>query len=149
MKAVVQRVSKAVVRVEGKPVGAIERGLLVLLGVGKHDTSEDIERLFDKIAVLRIFPNDEGKFDRSLMDIQGELLVVSQFTLFGDCRKGRRPAFDAAARPDQAEALYQEAIEYCRAKGIPTQSGRFAAMMEVDFINDGPVTLILDTKDST
>jgi D-aminoacyl-tRNA deacylase len=147
MKAVVQRVSKAEVRVEGKPVGAIGRGLLVFLGVGKEDDPDDIQRLFDKIPALRIFPNDNGKFDRSLVDIQGELLIVSQFTLFGDCRKGRRPAFDAAAPPALAETLYLQAIEYCRAKGIPTQSGQFAAMMEVDFINDGPVTLLLDTKD--
>ena len=146
MKAVLQRVSQAEVRVDGITTGKIARGFLLLLGIAKGDTETDLEWMVDKICHLRVFPNEEGKFDRSLLDIQGQILVVSQFTLFGDCRKGRRPGFEAAALPHDAEILYEKAIGLFEQRGIYTQSGRFAAMMEVDLINDGPVTLILDTS---
>jgi len=149
VKAVIQRVSRAEVRVDGEIVGKIGRGYVVLLGIAKGDTENDIQWLVDKICNLRVFPNDEGKFDRSLLDIQGEVLVVSQFTLFGDCRKGRRPGFDAAAPPQLAQELYQKTVEAFVRAGIPTQTGRFAAMMEVDLVNDGPVTLILDTPNAS
>lgn len=145
MKAVLQRVSRAEVRVDGETVGKIGRGFVVLLGVAKGDTENEIQWLVDKICNLRVFPNEEGKFDRSLLDIQGQTLIVSQFTLFGDCRKGRRPGFDAAAPPPLANELYEKVIQTFQQKGVYTQSGRFAAMMEVDLINDGPVTLIVDT----
>lgn len=146
MKAVIQRVAHCSVRVDNQPVGEIGLGILVLLGVGQEDSSEDIPKLFDKIVNLRIFPNDEGKFDRSLLDVGGQILIVSQFTLFGDCRKGRRPNFSAASPPNQAEKLYLESIHYCQNLGIATQSGQFGAMMQVELTNDGPVTLILDTE---
>ena len=145
MKAVIQRVSKAEVRIDGQTVGKIGRGYVILLGVAKGDGEKDMEWIVDKICKLRVFPNDEGKFDRSLLDVQGQVLVVSQFTLFGDCRKGRRPGFDAAAPPTLAEELYLKTIEAFKQKGVHTESGRFAAMMDVDLINDGPVTLILDS----
>ena len=145
MRAVIQRVSRAEVRVNGKITGSIGRGLLILLAVSKEDTDVQLRWMLDKIRGLRIFPNDEGKFDRSLENIQGEALIVSQFTLYGDCRKGRRPGFDASAPPEIAEPLYDRAIEYMRSKGIKTESGVFGAMMEVELVNDGPVTLILDS----
>lgn len=146
MKAVIQRVSRAEVRVSGHVTGKIEKGLLVLLAVAKGDEEKDLEWLIDKITTLRIFPNEEGKFDRSLIDIQGSILWVSQFTLLGDCRKGRRPGFDQSAPPDQARILYEKAIEITTTKKITTQSGQFGAIMEVDFINDGPVTFIVDSQ---
>ncbi len=145
MRAVIQRVSRAEVRVEGKCVGKIERGLLVLLAVSKEDTDDDLTWLMDKIRKLRIFPDEQGKFDQSVEDINGQILVVSQFTLYGDCRKGRRPGFDASARPEKAEPMYEKAVEYLRSKGIHTEGGVFGAMMEVELVNDGPVTLIIDS----
>lgn len=146
MKAVLQRVSRAEVRVDGKVTGQIGRGFLVLLGVSVGDTDTDMNWIVEKIIHLRIFPNDAGKFDRSLLDINGQVLVVSQFTLFGDCRKGRRPGFTEAALPEIAEPLFQKAVTAFQAKGIHTQAGIFGAMMEVELINDGPVTLILDSR---
>ncbi|MBI1387704.1 MAG: D-tyrosyl-tRNA(Tyr) deacylase [bacterium] len=147
MKAIIQRVKRAEVRVEDSTTGAISQGLLVLLGVAPDDTEADMRWLIDKIVNLRIFANDEGKFDRSLLDVGGAILIVSQFTLFGDYRKGRRPNFDGAAPPALAENLYEQALRYCRELNISTQSGLFGAMMDVELINDGPVTLTLDSKD--
>lgn len=146
MKAVVQRVSEAKVSVDGETVGAIGPGLLILLGVGREDTSKDGEYLANKITGLRIFEDDEGKMNRSLIDMGGEALVVSQFTLWGDCRKGRRPSFGEAAPPEIAEKLYMEFVDQVSALGVPTATGRFRAMMMVSLVNDGPVTLIVESK---
>ena len=144
MRAVVQRVKQSSVVVEGEKIAQIGVGVLVLLGVGKDDTEETAEWLADKIANLRIFEDDEGKLNRSLLDIGGEMLVVSQFTLYGDCRKGRRPSFVDAAAPDKATGLYRCFARRARALGVAVQTGRFRAMMEVSLINHGPVTLILE-----
>ncbi len=149
MRAVVQRVSRASVHVDQTVTGKIGQGLLVLLAVEKNDTEKDLHWLLDKLSVLRIFSNEDGKFDLSLEDIQGSILLVSQFTLYGDCRKGRRPNFDRSAPPDLAEELYNKGIEYLRAKGIPTETGQFGAMMDVELVNDGPVTLIIDSPNSS
>jgi D-tyrosyl-tRNA(Tyr) deacylase len=146
MRIVLQRVSRARVVVDGDVVGAIECGLLVLLGVAVPDTVEDARRLADKMVALRIFPDDEGKMNRSVADVGGAALVVSQFTLYGDCRKGRRPSFIEAAPPDAAVPLYETFVDAVRAHGIPTATGRFGAMMQVELVNDGPVTLILDSQ---
>jgi D-tyrosyl-tRNA(Tyr) deacylase len=146
MRAVVQRVSHARVLVDGEVTGEIGRGLLVLLGVGRSDTEEEARWLAEKIAGLRIFEDDEGKMNRGLSDIDGGMLIVSQFTLYGDCRKGRRPSFIDAAPPDLAIPLYEAFITAVKALGIPTAAGRFAAMMQVELVNDGPVTLIVDSK---
>ena len=147
MKAVIQRVSQAGVTVDGKEVSRIGTGLMVLLGVGHEDTQKDADFLVDKIINLRIFEDDRGKMNISLKDVGGELLVVSQFTLMGDCRKGRRPSFINAARPDAASRLYDYFIEKAKEKGVSTQGGVFQAMMDVDLVNQGPVTLLLDTKE--
>ncbi len=146
MRAVVQRVKKSRVTVEGKITGEINKGLMVLLGVGQEDSSQDIDYLAEKIINLRIFEDNNGKMNLSLLDVGGELLVVSQFTLYGDCRKGRRPGYDKAARPDMAKELYGSFIEKCRSYGVNTQTGIFQAEMLVDISNDGPVTLLLDSK---
>lgn len=146
MKAVLQRVSRASVSVDGNIVGKIGTGLLILLGVAKDDSHDDIQWLIDKICNLRIFTNQDGKFDLSLLDVKGELLIVSQFTLFADCRKGRRPNFDAAAPPQKAQHLYEQCVEYSRSKGIKTETGQFAAMMDVELVNDGPVTIQIDSQ---
>lgn len=146
MRAVLQRVREAWVRVEGEEVGRIGPGLLVLLGVGRHDGPQDVAYMAKKIPSLRIFEDTEGRFNRSLLDVGGELLVVSQFTLYGDCRKGRRPSFTEAADPQTAQRLYQEVIEALKADGLRVQSGRFQARMEVGLVNDGPVTLLLDSR---
>ncbi len=145
MRAVLQRVSRARVTVNGQTTGAIGRGFLVLLGVGKGDTEADADYLADKTAGLRVFPDAEDKMNRSLADVGGEALVVSQFTLYGDCRKGRRPSFDQAAPPELARALYERYVEALRGRGIPVQTGVFQAMMQVELVNDGPVTLLLDS----
>jgi len=145
MRALLQRVTRASVVVEGSVVGEIGAGLLILLGVAKPDTVADAEYLADKILNLRIFSDAEGKMNRSLLDIQGSLLVVSQFTLYGDCRKGRRPGFDAAAPAEQARALYESFVEIARRSGLRVETGVFQAHMEVALINDGPVTLMLET----
>jgi D-tyrosyl-tRNA(Tyr) deacylase len=146
MRAVVQRVSRASVKVSGELTGQIEIGLLVLLGVGKDDAEADAFYLAEKIAGLRIFEDDEGKMNRSVVDVGGAVLAVSQFTLFGDVRKGKRPSFDAAARPDRARELYEHFAERVRALGLPCETGRFQEMMEVELVNQGPVTILLDSR---
>lgn len=146
MRAVIQRVKQSTVTVDGRIVGDIGPGLLVLLGVAADDKAGDAKFLADKITGLRIFEDAAGKMNRSLLDVGGDMLVVSQFTLFGDCRKGRRPSFTAAASPELAETLYQTFIGYAGRSGVSIQTGVFGAMMEVSLVNDGPVTLILDTR---
>jgi len=146
MRAVVQRVNKAEVRVDGRVVGAVRQGLVVLLGVGKDDTPEDAQSLADKILNLRIFDDPEGRMNLSLLDTKGQLLCVSQSTLYGDCRKGRRPSYDQAARPEVACGLYEAFAAAARAGGVTVQTGQFQAMMEVELVNDGPVTLLLDSE---
>lgn len=146
MRAVVQRVSKAQVSVDNVTVGKIGRGLALLLGVGRGDTEKDIAYLAEKIMNLRVFDDENGKMNISLLDINGELLVVSQFTLYGDCRKGRRPGYDAAARPEEAQELYLSFVERCRGYGVHVETGIFQAMMQVELQNDGPVTLLLDSR---
>ena len=146
MRAVVQRVSRASVIVEGKITGAIERGLLVLLGVGGDDVEADADYLAAKIVGLRIFEDDNEKMNLSLQDVGGAVLAVSQFTLFGDVRKGKRPSFDAAARPERAKELYEHFVAQVRSAGIRCETGIFQAMMQVELINDGPVTILLDSK---
>ncbi len=144
MKAVVQRVSAAQVRVDGKVVGKIGEGLLILLGVAPTDTETEVTWMVEKCAGLRIFQDDEGKMNRSLEDTGGAALVISQFTLFGDCRRGKRPSFIGAAPPEIAEELYEKFAVKMRERGIPTETGVFAARMEVELTNTGPVTLIID-----
>ena len=146
MKAVVQRVSKSSVSIESEVVGKINAGLMVLLGVAVEDTEKEADYLAEKIINLRIFSDENGKMNLSLRDIGGEMLVVSQFTLLGDCRKGRRPSFIAAAGPEMGNALYAYFVDYMRQKGITVATGRFGAMMDVSLVNDGPVTLILESK---
>ena len=146
MIAVVQRVTASDVRIKNELVGKIGPGLLVLLGVSQADEEKDAEYLAEKIVHLRIFGDDEGKMNLSLVDTGGEMLVVSQFTLLGDCRKGRRPSFVHAAPPDKAEALYEVFMDRVRTKGISLASGTFQAMMAVSLVNDGPVTLIVESK---
>ena len=145
MRAVVQRVSKARVDVDGEPVGAVERGLLVLLGVQAPDTERDADYLAAKIVTLRIFNDAEGKMNRDVQDIHGSVLIVSQFTLYGDTRKGRRPSFVQAAPPEQAERLYEYFLEATARHGVPVAHGVFGAYMQVHLVNDGPVTLLLDS----
>ena len=145
MRAVLQRVSSARVTVEGKTTGEIGQGLLVLLGVAKDDTEAEAERLAEKVATLRIFGDEAGKMNLSVEEIGGGVMVVSQFTLHGDCRKGRRPSFDRAATAEQANALYEKFVAALRARGLKVETGIFQAMMEVGLVNQGPVTLIVDT----
>jgi D-tyrosyl-tRNA(Tyr) deacylase len=147
MRAVVQRVSKARVLVGDEVAGEIGRGLLVLLGVTHDDTAEQARWLADKIVGLRIFADPDGKMNLGVADVGGAVLVVSQFTLYGDCRKGRRPSFVDAAPPEIAVPLYEAFIDAVKALGVPVASGRFGAMMDVELVNDGPVTLIVKTKD--
>ena len=146
MRAVIQRVKSSSVTVADETVGKIGSGLLVLLGVAEPDQSADADFLAKKIVNLRIFEDEQGKMNRSLIDIGGEMLVVSQFTLLGDCRKGRRPSFIDAAGPDKANELYEYFVAQVRKTGVHVATGRFRAMMEVSLINDGPVTLILESK---
>jgi D-aminoacyl-tRNA deacylase len=146
MRAVIQRVKESSVTVNNQIISRIGPGLLVLLGVSEADDSEDAGFLSEKIPHLRIFEDEAGKMNRSLMETRGEMLVVSQFTLLGDCRKGRRPSYVKAAGPEKAENLYEVFIEQVREKGITVKTGRFRAMMDVALINDGPVTLILDSQ---
>jgi D-tyrosyl-tRNA(Tyr) deacylase len=146
MKAVIQRVSEASVEIDGKQVGAIGRGILLLLGVEKGDTQRDATWLMEKIANLRIFEDDSSKMNLSLADVGGELLVVSQFTLAGNCDKGRRPSFDSAALPEYAYQLYEFSIAEMKRLGVPVASGVFQASMRVALINDGPVTFILESR---
>lgn len=146
MRAVVQRVASASVTVDGKLISEIGKGLLIFHGVAQEDTSADLDYLTNKVANLRIFEDDDGKMNRSLLEIGGEALVVSQFTLYGDCRKGRRPSFIDAAPPDKAEALYQQFIRALSGTGISVKAGIFQAMMDVKLVNDGPVTILLDSS---
>jgi len=148
MKAVLQRVSEARVDVAGSTVGRISRGILVLLGVEKGDVERDADWLAEKIAGLRIFEDDAGKMNLSVGDVSGELLVVSQFTLAGNCAKGRRPSFDSAAPPVEANRLYDHFVSRVRALEVPTETGIFQAMMAVSLVNDGPVTFILESPKS-
>ena len=143
MKAVIQRVKEAKVEVEGKIVGRIDHGMLVYLGVGKGDTIQQAESLVNKLIGLRIFEDEKGKMNRSILEVGGAFLVVSQFTLYGDCSKGRRPSFDQAADPQKGEELYSFFVNKIREQGIKAETGQFRAMMDVSLINDGPVTFIL------
>lgn len=151
MRAVVQRVSEARVRVEGKSAGAIGRGLLVLVSVARDDTPEAADYLAEKIAGLRVFDDGTGKMNRSVLEVGGSVLAVSQFTLHGDCRKGRRPSFDRAAPAEQAGALYERFLSALRAQQLHVETGAFQALMQVELVNDGPVTLLVSSpgeKDS-
>src|SRR5271167_529595 len=146
MRAVVQRVSRAAVKVDGELTGEIARGLLVLLGVAQDDSEADADYLAEKVAGLRVFEDDAGKMNLNVAEVGGAVLVVSQFTLFGDVRRGKRPSFDAAARPEQAKALYEYFVERIRASGLRCETGRFQEMMAVELVNAGPVTILLDSK---
>lgn len=146
MRAVVQRVRESAVTVDGESVGEIGRGLIVLLSEAEDDAEKDAKFMADKIVNLRIFEDDAGKMNLSLLQTGGQMLVVSQFTLLGDCRKGRRPSFVKAAGPEKANSLYEYFVERVRGKGVGVQTGRFRAMMDVSLVNEGPVTLIVESK---
>lgn len=146
MRAVVQRVQSARVRVDGAVVGEIASGLLVFVGVANEDGASDVQYIADKVRDLRIFSDEAGRMNRSVVETGGSVLVVSQFTLQADCRRGRRPSFDRAARPEQAEALYEEVVRRLRESGVTVATGVFRAHMAVELINDGPVTMILDSS---
>ena len=147
VRAVVQRVTEARVHVGDRVTGEIGAGLLVLLGVGKDDGPEDVKYVAGKVRDIRVFEGEQGKgMDRSVADIGGAVLVVSQFTLYGDVRKGRRPSFDSAAPPERAKALYEDVVADLRARGVPVATGEFQAMMRVELVNDGPVTILIDSK---
>ena len=145
MRAVLTRVKHASVTIDGKVHGQIGEGFLILLGITHEDTEAQAIKLADKLTGLRIFEDENGKMNRGLDEVKGELLVVSQFTLYGNCKKGRRPEFLAAARPEVAIPLYEKFVELCRAKGFHTETGEFGAYMQVDSLNDGPLTLVVDT----
>jgi len=147
MRLILQRVSEASVIVAGKTVGSIRTGLVILAGMAKSDTERDVDYLSDKVLGLRIFPDSDGKMNLSVADAGGSLLVVSQFTLYGDCRKGRRPSFDRAAAPERAQALYDYFVERLRRGPVPVETGVFQAMMEVHLVNQGPVTILIDSAD--
>jgi D-tyrosyl-tRNA(Tyr) deacylase len=149
MRAVIQRVSEARVVVDGETTGQIEQGILIYLGVGRDDSEKEADALLEKICVLRIFPDEAGKMNRNVEEIDGGLLIVSQFTLLGDCRKGRRPSFDAAAPPDEARRLYEYFVARARERNLPVGMGRFQAHMDVHSINDGPVTFVLEFPPQT
>jgi D-tyrosyl-tRNA(Tyr) deacylase len=146
MRAVVQRVSRACVRVDGAVVGEIGPGLAVLLGVGQGDSEKDVGYLADKVVNLRVFADDAGLMNRSVLDVGGGLLVISQFTLLGDCRRGRRPGYSDAAAPEEANRLYEAFVEQVRGSGLAVATGVFRAMMDVEMVNQGPVTLLLDSR---
>src|SRR5580658_5660766 len=146
MRAVVQRVSRASVTVEGRVAGEIGNGLLVLLGVGREDTSTVVTSMAEKVANLRIFEDDQGKMNRSLLDTKGSALVVSQFTLYGDARGQRRPSFVKAAPPDLGKQLYEEFVRALKTLGVPVETGLFQAHMSVELVNDGPVTILIDSE---
>ena len=146
MRTVVKKVKEAKIEVDGNVVGSIDKGLLVYLGVGKDDSEKDVEFIADKLVNLRIFADENNKMNLSILDVGGAILLVSQFTLYGDCRKGRRPGFDSAGEPETAQRLYEKTIEVIRQKGILVETGVFAARMDVTSINDGPVTFLLDSK---
>ena len=147
MRALVQRVSKASVSIEGRPIASIEQGLVVLIGVGKGDSEQDAQYLADKIANLRIFSDEADKFNLSALDTQGEILVVSQFTLLADTRKGRRPSFTDAAPPEEAEPLIDKFVQFLQAAGLKVQTGRFRQNMLVEIHNSGPVTIFMDSEE--
>jgi|ERR1051326_2218523 D-tyrosyl-tRNA(Tyr) deacylase len=146
MKLVLQRVTEARVLVSDSTVGEVNRGLVVFLGVAKTDTPEDADYLLDKLLGLRIFADSDGKMNRNIQEAEGELLIVSQFTLYADCRKGRRPSFDLAAPPQAAQALYEYFVDAARKYPVRVQTGHFQAMMKVHIVNDGPVTIVLDSE---
>jgi len=146
MRAVIQRVSRAQVRVEGQIVGEIGKGILLLLGVGKGDTKPQADSLLEKLVNLRIFEDEAGKMNLSLLDVGGALMVISQFTLYADCRKGRRPSFTDAGSPEEAKALYEYFVSQARSRGLIAASGIFQALMEVELVNFGPVTILLDSS---
>lgn len=145
MRAVVQRVRRASVSVDGAVVGSVGHGLLVLLAASRGDGPKQVQWMAEKLPGLRVFGDEDGKMNLSLMQVSGEMLIVSQFTLYGDCRKGKRPSYADAARPEEAEALCRDFINAVRGQGVPVQEGVFGAMMQVELVNDGPVTLILDS----
>lgn len=147
MRAVVQKVKYSSVTVDNEIIGKIDNGFMILLGVTHEDTLKEVEWLSKKIKDLRIFEDQDGKMNLSLEDVKGEVLIISQFTLYGNCIKGRRPSFTNAAKPDHAENLYNKFIEKFQSFGIKTQTGKFGADMKVELLNDGPVTMIIDTKD--
>ena len=147
MRAVIQRVSSASVSIDGEVVSRIQMGLVVLVAVGRDDSDADADYIVEKTVRLRVFPDAEGRFDRSVEDVGGSLLVVSQFTLYGDVRRGRRPSFTEAAPPDEAVARFTDVVERFRATGVPVETGQFQAMMDVALVNNGPVTLVLDSAD--
>lgn len=146
MRAVVQRVSRAQVTVADELIGAVNKGLLVLVGVTEGDTEKDAQYLADKVTGLRIFEDENGKMNLSVKDVGGKILSVSQFTLYGDCRKGKRPSFDKAARPEAANMLYEKFNELCRQQGVQVETGVFRSHMQVELVNDGPVTILLDSS---
>lgn len=146
MRAVVQRVKEASCRVDGEIVGKIDKGILLFLGVGQGDEDKDLNYLVDKVVGLRIFSDDEGKMNLSLEDIEGEILIISQFTLYGDVRKGKRPSFTNSAAPDLGEKFYKQFIEEVKSRGIKAETGVFGADMDIELINDGPVTILLDSE---
>lgn len=146
MRAVVQRVSSASVTVDGEVVGQIRKGFLVLLGISATDTNADLDYLANKLVGLRVFEDQDGKMNCSISDAQGAMLIISQFTLYADCRKGRRPSFIEAARPEIAEPIYEQFVAAVRSLGIPVETGQFQAHMDVNLVNDGPVTLLLDSS---
>lgn len=146
MRAVVQRVTSASVSVDGKVIGAIDKGYMVLLGIGVEDKAEDLKYICDKVYNLRVFEDQEGRMNKSLADVGGNILLISQFTLMGDARKGRRPGFDGAMRPEEATKVYQDAIRYFKdTYGLEVQIGEFGADMQVQLVNDGPCTILLDS----
>ena len=146
MRAVVQRVERGAVRVDGEIVGEVGRGYVVLLGVAREDTVAEADYLAEKVAGLRVFEDEAGKMNRSVLDVGGAVLAVSQFTLYGDVRRGRRPGFDRAGRPEQAEPLYERFVAKLRELGVPVQTGRFQTHMSVELVNDGPVTILVDSE---
>lgn len=146
MRAVVQRVDRASVSVDGEVTGSVQKGLMVLLGVAEGDTSKDLAYIVDKVCGLRIFEDDEGKMNLSVKDVGGAVLAVSQFTLCGDCRHGKRPSFSSAAKPEVANELYEQFVAGCRAAGLPVETGVFRAHMLVELVNNGPVTILLDSS---
>ncbi|MFQ5901357.1 MAG: D-aminoacyl-tRNA deacylase [Thermodesulfobacteriota bacterium] len=146
MRSIIQRVKKAKVSVDGKIIGEIDKGLLIFLGVERDDGRDDLDYIISKSVNLRVFEDEKGRMNLSLKDIEGEVLVVPQFTLLGDVRKGRRPSFDMAARPEEAERLYIQLIDGLRGEGISVKSGQFQAYMDVELTNDGPVTIMLDSR---
>ena len=146
MRSVIQRVKRASVVVHGETVGQISAGLLVLLAVGQEDSTSDLSWMVDKLVGLRIFEDEDGKMNQSVQDVNGEILLVSQFTLYGDCRKGKRPSFSSAAPPEQAKKMFEQSVEAILSYGLKVETGVFQAEMDVELINDGPVTILLDSK---